>query len=125
MKGEIGRYQFEEKPKVFSDNHPNIILNIQVPATLGQISAGTVIGVDTTNGSFVVYDPSAVDANGNPIHKPYGVIVEDLDTSNSTLARVLVFGVVYEDAINVKGNPPTSEDKEALRALNIYVIERI
>ncbi len=125
MIGEIGKYQFGEKSKVFSDNYPNIILNIQVPATLGQVSAGTVIGVDTTNGSFVVYDPNAKDANGNPIHEPYGVLVEDLDTSNSTLARVLVFGVVYEDAINVKGNPPASADKEALRALNIYVIERI
>ena len=125
MIGEIGKYQFGEKPKVFSDNYPNIILNIQVPQNLGQISAGTVIGVDTSTGSFVVYDPNAKDANGNPVHTPYGVLVEDLDTSASTLARVLVFGVVYEDAINVKGNPPASSDKEALRALNIYVIERI
>ena len=124
MQGEIAKYQFGEKPKVFSDNHPKIILDVQVPNTLGQVSAGTVIGIDTTNGSFVVYDPNATDANGNPIHEPYGVLVEDLDTSKTTLARILVLGVVYEDAINVKGNPPASSEKEALRALNIYVVKR-
>jgi len=117
MIGEIGKYQFGEKPRVFSDNHPKIILNVQVPTALGQVPQGTVIGKDS-NGSFVVYDPNATG------QEPYGVLVEDLDTSKSTLARILVFGVVYEDAINVKGNPPASSDKEALRALNIYVIER-
>ena len=117
MQGEIAKYQFGEKPKVFSNNHPKIILDVQVPNTLGQVSAGTVIGKDT-NGSFVVYDPNATG------QEPYGVLVEDLDTTKSTLAKILVFGVVYEDVINVKGNPPASADKEALRALNIYVIER-
>ncbi len=124
MQGMISQWSFGEKPKVFSYNHPKIILDVQVPPSLGQVSAGTVIGKDATTGSFVLYDPNATDANGNPIHEPYGVLVEDLDTSKSTLARVLVFGVVYEDAVNVKGNPPASTDKEALRALNIYVIQR-
>ena len=125
MQGTIGQYQFGEKPKVFSDNYPNIVLSVQVPNTLGQVSAGTVIGIEIATGNFVVYDPTAVDATtGEPLHKPYGVLVEDLDTTKSTHARILVLGVVYEDAINVNGNPPASADKDALMGLNIYVVDR-
>ncbi len=122
--GQIGKHTFGELPQVHSKNHPCIILDVSLPSNLGQITQGTVIGIDTTNGNFVVYDPNAVDANNNPIHEPYGVLIEDIDTAQNTLAKVLVFGVVYRDAINVNGNAPTATDEANLRALNIYVVDR-
>ena len=125
VSGQIGSYSFGEKPQVHSKNHPCIILDVSLPNTLGQIAQGTVIGVDTTSGDFVVYDPTAVDANGNPIHEPYGVLTEDIDTAQNTLAKILVFGVVYRDAINVNDGPPSADDEKALRNLNIYVVDRV
>lgn len=125
VSGQIGQYQFGEKPQVYSSNHPYIILRVSLPETLGQIPRGTVIGVEKATGNFVVYDPAAVDnATGEPLHEPYGVLVEDVDTGKATTAGLLVLGVVYRDAVNVNGSAPTADDEKALRALNIYVVNR-
>jgi len=71
------------------------------------------------------FDPNVhVDANGNPLHEPYGILVEDVDTAQNTLGKILVFGVVYRDAINVNGSAPSADDEKALRNLNIYVVDR-
>ncbi len=123
--GQIGKHTFGELPQVHSKNHPCIILDVSLPATLGQVAQGTVIGIEKATGNFVIYDPNAVDATtGEPLHEPYGVLIEDIDTAQNTLAKVLVFGVVYRDAINVNGNAPTATDEANLRALNIYVVDR-
>ena len=125
VRGQISQYQFGEKPQVHSKNHPCIILDVSLPATLGQASQGTVIGIEKATGNFVIYDPTAVDATtGEPLQEPYGVLIEDIDTAENTLAKVLVFGVVYRDAVNVNGSAPSADDEKALRSLNIYVVDR-
>ena len=126
VSGQIGQHTFGELPQVHSKNHPCIILDVSLPSTLGQLSRGTVIGIEKATGNFVVYNPSAVDATtGEPLHEMYGVLLEDTDTAMNTLGKVLVFGVVYRDAINVNGSAPTASDEANLRALNIYVVDRI
>jgi len=121
--GKIAEFTYGDRNDVYSTNHPRVVLDVLLPEGLGKVERGTVIGVDT-GGDFVVYDPEAKDANGNPIHKPYGVLIEDYDPERSTSAKVLVLGVVYKDAVKVNGNQPSSTDIESLRELNIYVVSR-
>jgi len=115
--GKIAEFTYGDRNDVYSTNHPRIVLDVLLPEGLGKVERGTVIGIDGS-GNFVVYDPS------NAEHKPYGVLVEDYDPERSTSAKVLVFGVVYKDAVKVNGSEPSSADLEALRGLNIYAVNR-
>ena len=51
-------------------------------------------------------------------------MVEDYSPERATSAKVLVMGVVYRDAVKVNGSEPSDADIEALRTLNIYVVNR-
>jgi len=115
--GKIAEFTYGDRNDIYSTNHPRVVLDVLLPEGLGKVERGTVIGIDA-NGNFVVYDPS------NEQHKPYGVLVEDYDPERATSAKVLVTGVVYKDAVKVKGSEPSSADIEALRGLNIYVVNR-
>jgi len=117
VKGQIAQFSYGDRNDVYSENHPKVVLDVLLPEGMGSLERGTVIGVDGS-GDFVVYDPS------NSEHKPYGVLIEDYDPQKSTSAKVLVMGVVYKDAVKVNGAEPSNADIEALRGLNIYVINR-
>ena len=123
VKGQIAQFSYGDRNDVFSTNCPYIVLDVNLSDIASAVDRGTVIGKDN-NGAFVVYDPSATDSNGNSIHTPYGVLIEDYDPQKSTSAKVLVMGVVYKDAVKVNGAEPSNADIEALRGLNIYVINR-
>jgi len=123
VQGKIAEFTYGERNDVYSHNHPAIVLDVNLSNITSAVERGTVIGVDG-GGNFVVYDPSATDSNGNQLHKPYGVLIEDYFPERATSAKVLVMGVVYRDAVKVNGSEPSDRDVEALRALNIYVVNR-
>ena len=121
--GKIAEFTYGDKNDVYSRNHPAIVLDVNLSDITSAVERGTVIGKDS-NGAFVVYDPNATDSNGNQLHKPYGVLVEDYSPERATSAKVLVLGVVYKDAVKVNGSEPSDADIEVLRALNIYAVNR-
>ena len=123
VQGKIAEFTYGDRNDVYSHNHPAIVLDVNLSEITSAVERGTVIGVDGS-GNFVVYDPSVTDSNGNQLHKPYGVLVEDYSSEGSTSAKVLVMGVVYKDAVKVNGSEPSDADIEALRDLNIYVVNR-
>ncbi len=117
VRGKIAELTYGDRNDVYSTNHLKVVLDVLLPEGLGKVERGTVIGVDGS-GNFVIYDPS------NSEHKPYGVLVEDYNPERSTFAKVLVMGVVYRDAVKVKGSGPSNTDIGALRGLNVYVVNR-
>jgi len=90
-----------------------------VTISAGTLPRGSVLGIVTTDGSYILSNDGASDGSENPV----AILAEDVDASSAaqTNAAVYIKGEFNSNALTFGGTHDASTVKTPLRELGIYV----
>lgn len=116
----LGTNTFEDK-QILDRTHPGVILAVVFASAIGILPKGLIVAKNGA-GLYVPYDPAAIDGTQNPV----AVLVEEIDTADSTVAGVIRHGTVVAENLLVGDATATVaasvSDIALLADITIYAI---
>ncbi|MEW5833044.1 MAG: head decoration protein [Campylobacterota bacterium] len=120
FKANLGTNTFDDKP-IIDRTHPGVVVAGSFAAAQGLLPKGLIVALDGA-GAYVPYDPAATDTT----KVPKGVLVEEIDTAETTVAGVVRHGTVVAENLLVGDATATAAaaaaDISALADITIYAI---